>query len=306
MSTSVIVKNIFESMIWLLIMKIECVEKEAGILYNISRKECVLKIPKLQKEKRKKEFVMKIEIDTHSHTLASGHAYNTIREMAQAASEKGLKALAITEHAPKMPGSSHLYYFQNLKVVPRQMYGIDLLLGSELNILNEKGEVDLSQDVLATLDLTIASMHMPCYEGSRDKERVTEAYLTVMENPYVDIIGHPDDGRFPVDFEALAKQAKRTGTLLEVNNASLNPTGFRKNTKQNCLEMLRICKKCGVMVVLGSDSHVDADIARYPYVEEVLRETDFPEELIANTSFDKFQRILKRNLNGASKGEKKL
>ena len=86
----------------------------------------------------------------------------------------------------------------------------------------------------------------------------------------------------------------------------MNPTGFRKNTKQNCLEMLRICKKCGVMVVLGSDSHVDADIARYPYVEEVLRETDFPEELIANTSFDKFQRILKRNLNGASKGEKKL
>lgn len=249
---------------------------------------------------------MKIEIDTHSHTLASGHAYNTIREMAQAASEKGLKALAVTEHAPKMPGSSHLYYFQNLKVVPRRMYGIDLLLGSELNILNEKGEVDLPQDVLATLDLTIASMHMPCYEGARDKERVTEAYLTVMENPYVDIIGHPDDGRFPVDFEALAKQAKRTGTLLEVNNASLNPAGFRKNTKQNCLEMLRICKKCGAMVVLGSDSHVDTDIARYPYVEEVLRETDFPEELIANTSFDKFQRILKRNLSGASKGEKKV
>lgn len=249
---------------------------------------------------------MKIEIDTHSHTLASGHAYNTIREMAQAASEKGLKALAVTEHAPKMPGSSHLYYFQNLKVVPRRMYGIDLLLGSELNILNEKGEVDLPQDVLATLDLTIASMHMPCYEGTRDKERVTEAYLTVMENPYVDIIGHPDDGRFPVDFEALAKQAKRTGTLLEVNNASLNPAGFRKNTKQNCLEMLRICKKYGAMVVLGSDSHVDTDIARYPYVEEVLRETDFPEELIANTSFDKFQRILKRNLSGASKGEKKV
>ena len=117
MSTSVIVKNIFESMIWLLIMKIECVEKEAGILYNISRKECVLKIPKLQKEKRKKEFVMKIEIDTHSHTLASGHAYNTIREMAQAASEKGLKALAITEHAPKMLGSSHLPIRKNSSVL---------------------------------------------------------------------------------------------------------------------------------------------------------------------------------------------
>ena len=54
---------------------------------------------------------MKIEIDTHSHTLVSGHAYNTIREMAQMAAEKGLKGLAITEHAPEMPGSTHLFYF---------------------------------------------------------------------------------------------------------------------------------------------------------------------------------------------------
>ena len=49
---------------------------------------------------------MKIEIDTHSHTLASGHAYNTIREMAQTAAEIGLKGLAITEHAPEMPGAT--------------------------------------------------------------------------------------------------------------------------------------------------------------------------------------------------------
>ena len=46
---------------------------------------------------------MKIEIDTHTHTLVSGHAYNTLREMAHMAADKGLKGLAITEHAPKMP-----------------------------------------------------------------------------------------------------------------------------------------------------------------------------------------------------------
>ena len=49
---------------------------------------------------------MKIEIDTHSHTLVSGHAYNTLREMAHMAAEKGLKGLAVTEHAPEMPGST--------------------------------------------------------------------------------------------------------------------------------------------------------------------------------------------------------
>ena len=66
---------------------------------------------------------MKIGIDTHSHTLVSGHAYSTMREMASMAAEKGLEGLAITEHAPEMPGSTHLYYFQNLKVVPRELCG---------------------------------------------------------------------------------------------------------------------------------------------------------------------------------------
>ena len=81
MSTSVIVKNIFESMIWLLIMKIECVEKEAGILYNISRKECVLKIPKLQKEKRKKEFVMNKKIYLASpHMSDEGYEQEYVKE----------------------------------------------------------------------------------------------------------------------------------------------------------------------------------------------------------------------------------
>ena len=71
---------------------------------------------------------MQIKVDTHTHTLASGHAYNTMREMAETALEKGLEALAITEHAPEMPGSCCLYYFQNLKVVPRKRYEIPLLL----------------------------------------------------------------------------------------------------------------------------------------------------------------------------------
>ena len=74
--------------------------------------------------------------DLHTHTIASGHAYNSIREMAKSASEKGLEVLGITEHAPKMPGTCHRIYFQNLKVVPREMYGVQLLIGAEVNILD--------------------------------------------------------------------------------------------------------------------------------------------------------------------------
>ena len=87
-------------------------------------------------------------MDLHTHTVASGHAYCTLREMAKAASDKGLELLGITEHAPKMPGTCHKFYFQNIKVVPREMYGIQLLLGSEVNILDAAGTVDLAQNTL--------------------------------------------------------------------------------------------------------------------------------------------------------------
>ena len=238
---------------------------------------------------------MNIEIDTHTHTLASGHAYNTLREMAAMAAEKGLKGLAITEHSPKMPGTCHIFYFQNLRVVPRTMYGIELLLGTELNIMNEQGEVDLPQTLLKEMDIAIASMHTPCYEGEKTTEKITQAYLKVMENEYVDIIGHPDDGRFPADYKELAKAAKRTHTLLEVNNSSLRPTGFRVNTQENCLKMLKACKEEGAMIVLGSDSHVDVDIANYQYAAELIKKADFPEELVANSSLEKLKASLKRN-----------
>ena len=238
---------------------------------------------------------MRVEIDTHTHTLASGHAYNTINEMVKTAADKGLKGLAITEHAPQMPGTCHLFYFQNLRVVPRKRYGIELLLGTELNIMNEDGEVDIPEETLKTLDIAIASMHTPCFKGERTVEKVTAAYEKVMEHRYVDIIGHPDDGRFPVDMERLVSQAKKTGTLLEVNNSSLRPDGFRENTRENCLRMIKECKKQGAMIVLGSDSHVDVDIAEYPYAEEVLKKADFPEELIANLSLEKLKASLKHN-----------
>ena len=83
-------------------------------------------------------------MDLHTHTIASGHAYNTLREMAKAAADRGLEILGITEHAPMMPGTCHNYYFHNLKTVPRELYGIRLFLGAELNILNPQGEVDLN------------------------------------------------------------------------------------------------------------------------------------------------------------------
>ena len=237
---------------------------------------------------------MNIEIDTHTHTLASGHAYNTLREMAAMAAEKGLKGLAITEHSPKMPGTCHIFYFQNLRVVPRTMYGIELLMGTELNIMNEQGEVDLPQTLLKEMDIAIASMHTPCYEGEKTTEKITQAYLKVMENEYVDIIGHPDDGIYPLEYEPIVEAAKETNTLLEVNNNSLNPVGSRKHTRENLIAMLELCKEYKQPVIMNSDSHVFCDVARRDFSEKLIKEIDFPEELIVNRSVDVFKEYIHR------------
>ena len=84
-------------------------------------------------------------LDLHTHTIASGHAYSTLQEMAKAASDKGLQILGITEHAPSLPGACNPIYFRNLHIIPREMYGVRLLLGAELNILDTTGRLDLDE-----------------------------------------------------------------------------------------------------------------------------------------------------------------
>ena len=77
---------------------------------------------------------MKDILDSHTHTIASGHAYSTLHEMARAAADKGLELLGITEHAMAMPGTCHEYYFMNMRILPRTMYGIEIRHGAEVNI----------------------------------------------------------------------------------------------------------------------------------------------------------------------------
>lgn len=240
---------------------------------------------------------MKIKADTHSHTLASGHAYSTIREMAKAGADAGLEMLAITEHAPTMPETCGRFYFSNFSIIPREMYGMKLMFGVELNILDEEGNIDLPEYLLKQMDIAIASIHGPCYGESRGIEGNTEAYLNAMKNPYIHIIGHPDDGRFPVDYETIVKAAKETGTLLEVNNSSLAPGSFRENAKENILELLKLCKEHGVYITTGSDAHIDVETGGFSHVYEALSDCGFPEELVASSSYEKLMNHLKLHKN---------
>ena len=105
-----------------------------------------------------------IELDVHTHTIASGHAYSILQEMAKAASEKELNLLGITEHVcDSSSGLGGWNYFRNLRVVPRRMYGIELMLGAEINILNSNGCLDMDDELMSQIDLRIAGIHLGYY-----------------------------------------------------------------------------------------------------------------------------------------------
>lgn len=233
---------------------------------------------------------MKYVLDTHSHTIVSGHAYNTMNEMAMAAAKKKLELLAITEHAPAMPGSCGEIYFRNLRVVSRNKFGVELLMGAELNILDKWGRVDLPNHVLEKLDIGIASLHPPCIKPGTLEEN-TAAYVNVMKNPYIDIIGHPDDDRFPIDYNILVENAKEQKVLLEVNNSSIGHTD-RKGAEEGIIKMLELCKLKNVPVVIGSDAHTDTSVGNYKEAFEIMNQVNFPEELVVNRSVEELKKYL--------------
>ena len=220
-------------------------------------------------------------LDLHTHTIASGHAYSTIQEMARAAADKGLEILGITEHAPALPGACDPIYFRNLHVVPRQMYGVRLLMGVELNILDTTGRLDLDERHYRCCDIRIAGIHALCWQGGTRTQN-TDAMLAAIENPWTHIISHPGDGTAELDFEPIVRAAARTQTLLEINSSSLIPLRGKTQARPNNLEILSLCRKADVPVILGSDAHISFSIADYHYALPLLEETKFPDELVMN------------------------
>lgn len=225
---------------------------------------------------------MKAILDMHTHTVASGHAYSTIHENIQFAKKHGIKVLGTSDHGSTMPGGPAVYFFNNLKVLPREMDGVRILRGIEANILDIDGNIDeLDSRALACLDYLIASLHIVCIEPS-SKEDNTKAILNAMDQEKVKIIGHPDDSRYELDYEAIVKKAKEKNILLEVNNSSLSPNTSREGARENIMKYLELCKKYGARVIMGTDSHICYDIGLFQHAEQIIEEANFPKELVIN------------------------
>ncbi len=230
---------------------------------------------------------MNYELDIHTHTISSGHAYSTLEENIKAASQKKMKLLAITDHGPAMPGGAHLFHFYNLRILPEYYSGVRLLKGAEANIIDFDGSIDMDDDVMSNLDMVIASLHPPCLSFGTRKEN-TKTLIKVMNNKSVDIIGHPGDIRYDFDIKEIVKVSKETGILLEINNSSLLPTSFRPGGDSMIRKIILECMEQDVPLVMGSDAHFSAHVGNCEQAYALLREMDFPGDKILNSSVEKF------------------
>lgn len=231
---------------------------------------------------------MNICADMHTHTVASTHAYSTITENAAYAKEIGLKAIAMTDHAPTMWDSPHIWHFNNMRILPRKIHDVTVIRGAEVNIVDTKGKIDLNAHALSYCEWVIASMHGPCIKSGTIEEN-TEAYINVAENPDVDCIGHCTTNEYVFDYETALKAFKANNKVVEINESSISQ---REGALDNARKVLEICKDLKMNIVLNSDGHFWSKIGYLPTAKQLVKEIDYPEELILNADWDRLKSFI--------------
>ena len=192
--------------------------------------------------------------DLHMHTIASD-GRNTAAEMAAAAAQRGYEYICITEHSKSSTIAGGLKdellrgHIKDVRNLAAGTPEIRIWMGAEVDILAD-GSLDYPDELLAQLDFVIASIHMGM---GNDIEANTRRTLAAMQNPYVNCIGHPT-GRLinereamPLDIEAIAREAARTGTALEIN-----ANNYRLDLKDT---HVRLARDLGATIVINTDAH---------------------------------------------------
>ncbi len=233
---------------------------------------------------------MRIAIDTHTHSISSGHAYSTVDEMAKGAARAGLAGFVLTDHGPALAGMPHIYHFGNLRVLPPRIGLVRLYKGVEANIMDGLGGLDLPPRLLSRLDFVMAGLHDECLPPG-GPEANTAALIAALRNPMADAVSHPGNPQYPIDAAAVVAAAKECGKAIEINSGSFR---VRKGSEPNCLEIARLCARTGTSVVCGSDSHYWRDVGRLDEAKRLLKEARVPRELVVNATVRSFEAFIAR------------
>jgi DNA polymerase (family X) len=205
-----------------------------------------------------------IQGDVHMHSIETD-GRNTIEEMAEAASSRGYRYMAITDHSKNLAFANGLddtralAHIERIHAANDAQNKIKIFAGIEVDILAD-GTLDLSDSVLEQMDLVIASVHS---HFNQSPAEMTERLLKAIENPNTSILGHPT-GRlllrreaFQFDVDAIFKAAARNRVAMELN--------AYPDRLDLCDRHLRLAKQHGVKIVINTDSHHTSHLEKIQY-----------------------------------------
>ena len=223
---------------------------------------------------------MNIVADLHTHTVASGHAADTIRTVCEKARQKGLDGVAITDHGPGVPGGANPIYFMALK---RMLRGIETpvrkIAGIEEDISNVKGDLTLDDEVHRSLEIVTAGCHPYTWIAEQPMKVRTDAIINAVTRKNIQILTHPVASFCDFDLPAVIGACTDAGVALELNESKTEDVG-------TILKFLEMCAKSGARIVLSSDAHVAEEVGTFHRGTSILKTARFPEELVINRSAD--------------------
>jgi DNA polymerase (family X) len=235
--------------------------------------------------------------DVHMHTVETD-GKNTIEEMAEAAKERGYKYVAITDHSKNLAFANGLddkralAHIQRIREANAKIDGLTIFAGIEVDILAD-GDLDLSDDVLAQMDIVIASVHSVF---NQEPAKMTERLLKAVENPNTSIIGHPT-GRLQ-----LRRDAYHFDMDAVLNAAAKHKVAMELNSYPDRLDLndvhLRQAKQRSVKIVINTDSHHTSHLDKIRYGVLQARRAWLTKEDVLNTlSAEKFAKAMKHEWN---------
>ena len=235
-------------------------------------------------------------IDLHTHSVLSKHAYSSLTENIEYALSNGLKLYGISEHQPDDANAgAHEFAFVNAKrVTPNEINGMKILVGAEMNILDNGFETSNHPE---KLDYCIASMHGYVYSKVHTFEQNTDNYIKAINTPYITFLGHLDYPIYKCNYEKVIKAVRDADKLIELNNASLVPNTSRIGALDIDKEILKHCAQYKVPVIMNTDAHIKYQIGNVEYAQKLLEEIDFPEELIVNYNKDLIKKFFKVDID---------
>ena len=220
--------------------------------------------------------------DVHMHTVETD-GRNTIEEMAAAAKARGYKYMAITDHSKNLAFANGLddkralEHIRRIREVDNKTEGIKIFAGIEVDILAD-GDLDLSDDVLAQMDIVIASVHSVF---SQEPAKMTERLLKAIENPNTSLIGHPT-GRIQLRRDSYQYDMHSVLTAAAKNKVAMELNAYPDRLDLNDVH-LRQAKQHGVKIIINTDSHHTSHLDKIRYGVLQARRAWLTREDVLNT-----------------------